>query len=184
MGEQQKEPMTMFSRFIPLLAVVFLAGCVAGMPQQRAQLGSDGRPVQSVYRINQADVPVIQARVRDSVTALRQAQGLSPVHLSVELTSAAATHARDMSIQGRPWHFGSDGSSPIDRVGRVGYRGQFLGEVLSETYENEMETLTAWMAEPQTREVILDPRLRELGFAWFQEPNGKLWWVMTTGAPF
>ena len=88
-----------------------------------------------------------------------------------------------MSIQNRPWHFGSDGSSPLDRVRRVGYTGRLLGENISETYESELETLSAWMAQPDTREVILDRRGRDLGFAWFQEPNGKIWWTLIVGQP-
>lgn len=165
-----------------LLTAIVLSACAAA-PTQRAHLGPDGRPVASVYRISEADVPIIQARFRDGLNTIRQASGQAPVVLDIQLTSAAATHARDMSIQGRPWHFGSDGSSPVDRVNRVGYRGQFLGEVLSETYETELQTLTAWLSEEQTRSVLLDPRTREVGFAWHQEPGGKLWWVLTTGTP-
>ena len=56
-----------------------------------------------------------------------------------------------------------------------------LGELISETYQTELETLSAWMAQPDTREVILDARAREAGFSWFQEPGGKIWWTMLTG---
>jgi hypothetical protein len=28
----------------------------------------------------------------------------------------------------------------------------------------------------------MDPQAREIGFAWFQEENGKIWWTMVTGA--
>jgi uncharacterized protein YkwD len=38
------------------------------------------------------------------------------------------------------------------------------------------------MIKPDTREIIMDPAARELGFSWFQEPNGKIWWTMVTGA--
>ena len=86
-------------------------------------------------------------------------------------------------VQNRPWHFGSDGSSPLDRVLRVGYQGRLLGENISETYESELETLSAWMQQEDTREVILDPRGRDMGFAWFQEPSGKIWWTMIVGQP-
>ena len=83
-----------------------------------------------------------------------------------------------MSVQNRPWHFGSDGSSPIDRVQRSGYAGQLVGETISETYETELETLAAWMDQPDTRRVILDPQARSMGFSWYQENNGKLWWTL------
>jgi len=86
-------------------------------------------------------------------------------------------------LQNRPWHFGSDGSSPIERAARVGYQGTLLGETLSETYESELETVAAWMQEPGPEEVILDSDAAEMGFAFYQEPNGKIWWVLNTGSP-
>jgi uncharacterized protein YkwD len=119
----------------------------------------------------------------DSVNALRSSRGAPPVTLNAQLNAAAATHARDMSVQNRPWHFGSDGSSPLDRVRRVGYGGKLLGELISETYETELETLATWMETPDMRAVILDPAATDLGFAWFQEPNGKIWWTLVTGRP-
>ena len=86
-----------------------------------------------------------------------------------------------MSVQNRPWHFGSDGSSPIDRVARVGYSGQLVGENISETFETELETLSAWMDVPNTRQVILAADARDMGFAWLQEKNGKIWWTLVMG---
>lgn len=119
----------------------------------------------------------------DGVNALRQARGTTPLQLSAELNAAAETHARDMSVQNRPWHFGSDGSNPLDRASRAGYVGRLVGENISETYESELETLSAWMETPEQREVILDPRARDMGFAWFQEGNGKIWWTLVVGQP-
>jgi len=118
----------------------------------------------------------------DSVNSLRSAAGAGAVEFDSQLNAAAATHARDMSLQNRPWHFGSDGSSPIDRARRVGFQGLYIGEALSETYETEVETLAAWMEDDGTRRVIVDPRANKMGFAWFQEPNGKIWWVLEIGA--
>jgi hypothetical protein len=39
------------------------------------------------------------------------------------------------------------------------------------------------MEKPDTRDVMLDPRARDLGIAWVQEPNGKIWWTLITGQP-
>jgi uncharacterized protein YkwD len=165
-----------------LTALAALAACAA-TPMSPTRVGPDGRPLPVVYRITAAEVPRIQTRMRDSVNTLRTARGLQPVELNAQLTSAAATQARDMASQQRAWHFGSDGSSPIQRVQRVGYTGLFLGELVSETYETELETLAGWMEVRETRAVLLEPRMREIGFAWHQEDSGKLWWTMTTGAP-
>lgn len=169
------------TRLISLLiaALVALSACTTPAPPA---LGPDGKPLPRLYRINIADTAAIQFRMLDSVNSLRRASGATPVALNAQLNAAAATHARDMSIQNRPWHFGSDGSSPIDRVRRVGYTGALVGETISETYETELETLAAWMDQPDTRGVILDKGATDLGFAWFQESNGKIWWAMVLGA--
>ncbi len=85
-------------------------------------MDANGNPLPKVYHIKKNDGPKIEYRMLDAVNALRQASGARPVQLNSQLNAAAATHARDMSIQNRPWHFGSDGSSPLDRVRRVGYQ--------------------------------------------------------------
>ena len=54
----------------------------------------------------------------DAINALRGAAVVGALSLNAQLNAAAATHSRDMSVQNRPWHFGSDGSSPIDRLAR------------------------------------------------------------------
>jgi len=56
-----------------------------------------------------------------------------------------------------------------------------LGELISETYETELETLSSWMGQPDTRLVIMEPLALRMGFAWFQEPAGKIWWTLVTG---
>ena len=139
------------------------------------------KPASRVYSIAASDKAKIEFRMLDAINTLRNATGVGPLALNSRLNAAAATHSRDMSLQNRPWHFGSDGSSPLDRIARVGYTGTFLGENISETYETELETLSTWMFRQDTKEVILDSRANELGFAWYQESNGKLWWTLVTG---
>ncbi len=164
-------------RVIAIIALLFtVAACTAPPP------GSGGSASGKVYRIKNSDTAKIQFRSLDSINALRTAAGVPQLELDAQLNAAAATHSRDMALQNRPWHFGSDGSSPLDRVQRSGYPGILIGENISETYENESETLAAWMKQPNTRNVILAPAARKLGFSWFQEPNGKIWWTMVTGS--
>lgn len=159
------------------LAVV-LAACATPEP---VRFGPDGRPLPQIYRIEDSRASEIQFRFLDGVNALRAASGSQQIGLSAELNAAAATHSQDMSLQNRPWHFGSDGSSPLDRVARAGFSGQLLGENISESYESELETLAAWMTQEDTRRVLLDPRATDLGIAWFQEPSGKIWWTVILG---
>lgn len=160
------------------LLLTSLSACAA----PTGRIGPDGLPLPQVYRIRPEDEAQIPYRMLDGVNTLRQARGLSALSLDAQLNAAAATHSRDMSVQNRPWHFGSDGSSPVDRLRRVGFSGRLVGETISETYETELETLASWMEESATRDVILDPSATRMGLAWFQEPAGKIWWTMVLAA--
>lgn len=165
---------------LSLASFLVLAACE---PQPQLHLGTDGKPLPKLYRIDPKDTASIQYRMLDSVNKLRATAGIAPLALNPLLNAAAATHSRDMAVQNRAWHFGSDGSSPLGRVQRVGYPGEMKGENISETFENEVETLSAWMAQTDTRAVIMDPAARDLGFAWHQEPSGKIWWTLLTAGP-
>jgi|TARA_B100001059_G_scaffold230583_1_gene265007 uncharacterized protein YkwD len=165
--------------FLILGSVLALSACTPELQQ----LGPDGKPLPKLYNLANQDSATVQFRVLDAVNALRKSAGHSSVSLNAKLTAAAATHSRDMSLQNRPWHFGSDGSSPLDRVERVGYAQQLIGEAISETFETELETIAAWMKKPNTRNVLLDPMAREIGFSWYQESTGKIWWTLVTGGP-
>ncbi len=156
-----------------LLGLLVLAACDTPPPETKGQ---------RIFWIGKSDTAEVQFRMLDSINALRSAVNAPSVTFSAALNAAAATHARDMSLQNRAWHFGSDGTSPIDRAVRAGYPGGFLGETISETYETDLETLAAWMKRPDTRAVILDERARFVGVAWHQEKSGKLWWVLNLGS--
>ncbi len=163
--------------FIAFIAVFALSACTP--PEKPID---DGAFHPTIFRIRKGDTTKIQFRQLDAVNAVRTASGLSPLELSAQLNAAATTHSIDMAKQQRPWHFGSDGSSPLDRVARTGYPGIMLGENISETYENDTETLQVWMNDTDARATILDPNARFFGVSWFQERNGKIWWTQLTGS--
>ena len=168
----------MLFRVIATLLIASLAACVAPIGDGT---GFSGGNTARIYWIAPSDTGRIQFNMLDSINSLRIANGVSPLSLNPQLNAAAATHSRDMAAQNRAWHFGSDGSSPLDRVSRVGYKGKLLGETISETFESELETLAAWMDGAPTRGVIMDPKNRHIGFSWFQEESGKIWWTLVTG---
>lgn len=157
--------------------LLFLSACDVSTTTLRD--GTSGTA--KVFRISPGEAGRIPYRMLDSINALRAAAGAPPVALNAKLNAAAKTHALDMQRQNRPWHFGSDGSSPLDRVARVGYEKRMLGENISETFEDDVETLAAWMSQADTRNVILDKRATDLGIAWAQESNGKIWWTLILG---
>ncbi len=155
-----------------LLAAAGLAGCAPGATRSGAA---------GIYRIRAGDTDDIQFRMLDSVNDLRAAVGAQPLQLNSELSAAAETHARDMSRQQRAWPFGSDGSSPYERIRRSGYGGALVAEVYSQTYETELETLAAWVQDGAWGEEILDPQATDMGFGWEQDSSGLIWWAITLG---
>ena len=159
---------------------VGLGACGRGAAVDDYGLVRRGR---DLYRIVPGDEGRIQYGVLDAINALRTARGSVPLALRPELNAAAATHSRDMARQNRPWNFGSDGSSPIDRVRRAGYAGQLVGEAISESFESETETLAAWMDDASVAAIVLDPSARDMGLGWFQEESGKIWWTMEIARP-
>lgn len=154
-----------------LISAFVIAGCT---PTPTTGVGG-------VKIISRAETDALIARHVDTVNAFRAERGLRPVQVSAQLIAAARTHARDMSVQKRAWHFGSDGSSPKDRAERAGYTGFVLGENISESYDSEFELMQSWLRDPVTSRVMSNPRATEIGLGWFQEPSGKLWWVQMMG---
>lgn len=164
-----------------VIATLSLVGLSACAPRSAPQLAPDGQPLPTAYTIDARESDVIPQRVLQQINTLRSNIGTSQLMLSPQLSAAALAHSRDMSAQNRAWHWGSDGSSPLDRARRQGYTGHVIGENISETYENDIQTLNAWMGTRDTRDVIMDSSATNLGFAWYQEPSGKVWWTLLTG---
>jgi uncharacterized protein YkwD len=156
--------------FLVLAAALALTACA---PTQ--QTGG-------VARLSAADAAPIRLRHLDAVNAARAQEGLAPLQLSAELDAAADTHARDMSVQKRAWHFGSDLTSWRERGFRAGYRGEVLGENLFEGADGDLTVLKYWLEVPDTRRVIMEPQGRGLGLGWHQDAGGKLWWVQLIGS--
>jgi len=162
-----------------IVAVLFaLSGCAGTAP---TRMGPDGKPLPQVYRLSRAGSSKVQYRMLDGINALREARGLAPVELDPRLNGAAFDHSRDMASQHRAWDWGSDGSSPYDRVARAGFQGALGSELVSQTFETELDTLAAWMEDPAARDAILDPNATDIGFGFYQESSGLIWWTLLTG---
>lgn len=158
-------------RFSAAILAILLAvsGCV-----------TDTSP--GVTRISPARANEIRLTQLDLVNAVRAQSRLSPLTLSSALAAAADTHARDMAVQLRAWNFGSDRSSPQTRAQRAGFSGLITGEDVAETFFDNVEIFQVWVSETRSRQAMLDPRATHMGLGWYQESNGKLWWVMDIGA--
>lgn len=163
----------MIRAFVASMALLVITACDSITSTQIGRPG-DGTVV---IRLSKVGADKIMFRHLDAVNAVRISNGLNPVDINAQLSEAARAHAVDMAAQNRPWHFGSDGSSPFDRVARAGFVGTFLGENVSETYEDDFNTLNVWMNNELSRAAILDNQANSMGLGWYQQSNGKIWWV-------
>ncbi len=139
-------------------------------------LGFSSSGTLSSYNSNQ-----LRLRHLDIVNALREEKGLSVLKMSTQLNASSTTHARDIFSQKRAWNFGSDNSSPQARAKVSGFNGVIVGENVSETFEGEFDVLQVWLDYPMALAVILSPAATHLGLGWYQEENGKTWWVQDIG---
>lgn len=158
-------------RFAPVLALAVMLGACTTDSVQVYEGPGKSAPL-ATFGTSQ-----IALRHLDSINALRVERGLRALKLSAELNAAAETHARDMSNQRRAWDFGSDRSTPQSRAERAGFVGTVRGENVAESFLGEFYVLEAWLENRYSRAAIFDPEVTHLGVAWFQESNGKVWWV-------
>ena len=155
--------------FTMFLAVLALTGCL--------DTGNNG-----VHRITPGEADTIRLNQLDLVNAVRAQAGVPALTLSAELSAAGDTHARDMAAQLRAWNFGSDRSSPQTRAERAGFVGLVTGEDVAETFFDNIGIFQVWVKDPLSKQAMLNPDATHMGLGWYQEANGKLWWVMDIGA--
>ena len=162
-------------RYIFVTSFILLCiGCVSN--NQEIYIGN-----KDSGRIENFDSEEIRKRHLDYLNAIRQERGLTNLQISNSLNSSAATHARDIFKQQRAWNFGSDGSSPQKRAEISGFNGVVTGENVSETYEGEFLVLQVWVKNSFSRSVLLNKEATHLGLGWYQQDNGKIWWVQVLG---
>jgi uncharacterized protein YkwD len=102
----------------------------------------------------------------------RSEAGLVPLAVSAKLRQAAIVHAADMIAHRYLDHTGHDGSEPLQRARRAGYLKHVvsfsIGENLADGYGlagTPASMVNDWMASPEHRANILNPRFRQIGAA-------------------
>ena len=156
------------------LFILLCIGCVSNNEEIYIGNKDSGR----IENFNSVE---IRKRHLDYLNAIRQERGLTNLQISNSLNSSAATHARDIFKQQRAWNFGSDGSSPQKRAEVSGFKGVVTGENVSETYEGEFLVLQVWVKNSFSRSILLNKEATHLGLGWYQQDNGKIWWVQVLG---
>lgn len=108
-----------------------------------------------------------------------------PVRLNALLERAARAHSRDMAAHGYMDHTALDGSSPADRVTRVGYVWRAVGENLASGMGTADEVVAGWLHSPHHCENIMGREYRQMGIAFGVNLNtkGGVYWTQLFGLP-
>ena len=113
---------------------------------------------------------------------LRADEKLPPLQFAPLLARAATIQAADMAEHGEMKHDGTDGSTPADRVRRVGYHFQTSGENVAVFYPDVNRVMQAWVDSPPHKQNILGD-FTELGIARVEDTDGKPYWCVDFGKP-
>jgi uncharacterized protein YkwD len=119
------------------------------------------------------------------INVARQQAGVPPVSWSPQLGRAAQIHADDAALNFVASHTGSDGSSPYNRVERVGYvQGYLLGEATAWGFNTARSAVQFWLDSPEHRGFILSPQADQIGGGQASNYDSRyVWyWVVEVGS--
>jgi uncharacterized protein YkwD len=177
-----------------MAAVSGLAACPAAMAAPRA-----GAPASAADTCPNAErtpdnatVSELAAGVRCLLNQERAGQGRTATSPNHRLAVAASRHAADMVARHYFAHTSLGGSTFVDRIRRTGYlppKGRWsAGEILawaSGTQATPRGIVDAWMASPEHRTILMDPKFSEVGVGvTFGSPQGGQGPALTVDADF
>jgi uncharacterized protein YkwD len=127
------------------------------MPFVEQAGGSTTRPPPTVRA-------ALAAGVLTRLNAIRVSHGLVPLVPNEQLSAAAIQHSTEMLLRGYFSHDSYDGSSYQKRITRYYHKGKVGENLLWSTPDvGAARALVLWMATPEHRTAILDPRWRVIG---------------------
>ena len=152
----------------------------------QAPSGSFGKaPKGALADRNYDDAKLDVEHARLLINDYRKKNGLKPLELNPQLTSAAKEHARDLAKWDRISHYGSDGSNPWDRVKRSGYNPKVAAENVGTGQATMDEVMKGWRESDGHNKNLLLPDATHMGIALVrdQKTEFKTFWALVLGAP-
>jgi len=128
---------------------------------------------------------VNDARSRQRQCGSQMFAAAKPLTLNVKLGRAALLHSQDMATYSFIEHPGRDGSTPAQRVTRVGYQWASVGENVAAGAGTPEEVMAGWLASPGHCANIMGAQYSELGIAFAVNSKDKygVYWTMSLAAP-
>jgi uncharacterized protein YkwD len=121
------------------------------------------------------------ARVQPRKCGGTSYKATQPVQLSATLNRAALMHAQDMARNSHFEHHGTDGSTPAERVTRVGYRWRNVAENIAAGAPTAAAVVEGWLKSPGHCANIMGAEYREMGIAYALNSKSQagIYWAQT-----
>jgi uncharacterized protein YkwD len=118
------------------------------------------------------------------INAFRASKGVGPLRIDPRLTAAAKVQSKDLARTDRISHYGSDGSSPWDRIKRAGYDARVAAENVGTGQASLEEVIKGWMESPGHSRNLLLADAKDMGIALVQDPGTefKTFWTLEVAA--
>ena len=137
-------------------------------------------PVSADYARGQVEPLNPQAALAE-INSFRKANGVPPVVMDSHLMRAASLHSQDQARAGLMSHGGTDGSRPVERAVKAGYRPTITSENVAAGYKSFEDVMRGWEGSPHHRENLLRPSVTEIGVAMAQSSAGRAYWTLMLG---
>jgi uncharacterized protein YkwD len=156
---------TMKHSLYVLLAGIVLYSCrkedtVAEQPNKG---GGDTATVDST--VNESTLLALVNNVRKTgcTCGSTAMPAVAPVTWNDLLEKSALLHSTDMNKNNYFSHTGLDGSSPGDRLTRVGYNWRAYGENIAKGYTSEQSVMNGWLQSEGHCKNIMSSHVKEMG---------------------
>lgn len=119
----------------------------------------------------------------------RSQNGLAPVRLNTQLTTAAQNQSQGMALQDYFDHVSPTGTTPGQRATAAGYRWSRVSENIGAGYTTAAGVVQGWIDSPGHRANMLDPKVSEIGVGYFflgndtGNENWNYYWTQVFGSP-
>ena len=109
----------------------------------------------------------VACQVFGFINQIRKQNDLSILPFNPICAQAAQSHSQDLSLNSLLSHFGSDGSTPEDRVAELGLVGNVVENIVKGKKLSAAEAVQMLLASPKNAQHIMDPNLKSLGIGFF-----------------
>jgi len=116
------------------------------------------------------------------INAFRTKYGRKPVVLDARLSQAAAVQSKAQAGRSRIGHDGSDGSKPMQRAARAGFRAKIASENVAAGQKSFSDAMRSWEGSSGHRENLLRPEVTAIGVAMAKNEDGRAYWTLVLGA--